>query len=386
MEFSLNNVVEVQAYLLLVVGIYNLVLKKLTFYTFNRYFLLLGGILSMSIPFFPHGVFSSKSVFSNTLPIVDVSQRWQEMVPSQISTIHHWFWIICWSISILLLLTTLIQTSRLLKGKKVVIDKLHYIVNNHKAAPFSLFKYIVVNQLPLEKEIAIHEKAHISQKHYLDLVLVQCIVWLNWFNPASWLLLRSVKNNHELLADRAVLSEGINKKNYQQLMVSQALSTPIPIFSNSFFNQSILKQRIMMMTKKQSNKKSLLKTLWMLPLALFIFVACSETAEVGAPALTNAEVMPEYKGGNEALFAYLGNNIEYPKSAANDSIEGIVYVSFIVNKKGKVTEPTIKKGIDARLDEVALKVISNMPNWSIGMDKGEPVSVIFNLPIRFTLN
>jgi protein TonB len=82
----------------------------------------------------------------------------------------------------------------------------------------------------------------------------------------------------------------------------------------------------------------------------------------------------------------LGNNIEYPKSAANDSIEGIVYVSFIINNDGKVTEPTLLKGIDSRLDEVALKVISNMPNWSVGMDKGEPVSVIFNLPIRFTLN
>lgn len=383
MELTINNLIEAQAYLTLVALVYLFILRHLTFYKFNRFFLLTGSILAIVVPFLPHSNYTV-STFSSTLPIFEVTNQWQSFVSSSSTSVSSLIWLSIAVVAIILFCKTSIEAGLLLKGKLIEKDKLNYIVSNHPAAPFSLFKYIVVNQLPLDKAIEIHEAAHVKQHHYIDLLVFQCIAWLNWFNPFSWLLLKAAKNNHELLADQAVLNQGFEKKQYQQLMLQQVLQTNIPVLANTFFNQSILKQRIMMMTKKQSNKKALLNALWALPIALFIFVACGEKTEV-QPVLSNAEVMPEYKGGNEALFAYLGEKIQYPKEALADSLEGIVYVSFIIDKTGEVTEAKVLKGVDERLDAVALEVVSSMPQWTPGKDKGKPVAVQYNIPIKFTL-
>lgn len=385
MELTLNNILEVQAYLLVISAVYYFILRHLTFYRFNRFFMLIGSIGAVIIPFLPHPNYQSANNIITTLPLVDVSNQWQSIITPSESGINNAIWFVMLGIAVILFAKTTIQARKLLRGDLVTKDNLNFIISKHKAAPFSIFNYIVVNQLPLNKAIETHEAAHIKQLHYVDLLLMQCIVWLNWFNPLSWLMLKAVKNNHELLADEAVLKQGFEKKHYQELMLQQVLQTSIPVLSNTFFNQSILKQRIMMMTKKQSNKKALLNALWALPLALVIFVACSEKTETAQPALKSAEVMPEYKGGKEAMFAYLGENIQYPKEALVDSLEGTVYISFIIDKMGEVTEVSVLRSVDPRLDAVALEVINNMPQWTPGQDKGKPVAVQYNLPIRFTL-
>jgi TonB family protein len=384
MELTLNNLIEAQAYLTLVALVYHFILRHLTFYKFNRSFILTGALFAAIVPFLPQAN-SAATEFTATLPILKVSNQWQVILPATNSSLSNIIWIMILSVTAILFIKTSIQASKLLRGKLIEKDKLNYIISNHPAAPFSLFKYIVVNQLPLDKAIEIHEATHVKQHHYIDLLILQCIAWINWFNPFSWLLLKSAKSNHELLADQEVLNHGYEKKQYQQLMLQQVLQTNIPVLANTFFNQSILKQRIMMMKKKQSNKKALLNALWALPIALFIFVACSETTESAEPVIKIAEVMPEYKGGNEALFAYLGESIQYPKEALADSLEGTVYVSFIIDKMGEVTEAKILRGVDERLDAVALEVVSNMPQWTPGKQKGKPVAVQYNLPIRFTL-
>ncbi len=141
----------------------------------------------------------------------------------------------------------------------------------------------------------------------------------------------------------------------------------------------------MMMTRKQTKRSSLLKLAFVLPFALYVFAACNNEPEEAAPVVSQAEVMPEFKGGNEALFSYLGENIVYPEAAKVDSLEGVVYVTFIIDKQGKVKDTKVLKGIDPRLDETAVKVIADMPDWTPGKDKGKPVAVQYNLPIRFVL-
>lgn len=384
MELNINNIVEAQGYLLLIAAMYHFVLKRLTFYTFNRFFLLIGSLGAVIVPFIPHLSDMNTTLSPYALPVFEVTQQWQAVLPTANTSWLSWTLLTMFGIGLILCLRTLISTRQLLKGNLVKQNKLQFIVSDHQAAPFSVFNYIVVNQLPLSKEIEIHEAAHVHQKHFVDLLIIQFITWLNWFNPICWYLLKSTKNNHELLADKAVLEAGINKKNYQELMLSRVLHTSVPILSNTFFNQSILKQRIMMMTKKQSNKKALFNALWVLPFALFIFMACDEKKEA-APVVAVAEVMPEFKGGTEAMYAYLSENIIYPKTAVSDSLEGMVYVSFIIDQTGKVTEPTVLRGMDPRFDDVAVSVIANMPDWTPGQNEGKPVAVQFKMPIRFTL-
>ena len=112
---------------------------------------------------------------------------------------------------------------------------------------------------------------------------------------------------------------------------------------------------------------------------------------------TIVEQMPAMQGcesGNEAqrqectqekVFKYLANSIKYPPMAKDANISGIVYVNFVINGKGKVKDPKILKGIGGGCDEEALRVIKQMPSWVPGKQRGRPVNVSYNLPIRFTL-
>jgi TonB family protein len=97
------------------------------------------------------------------------------------------------------------------------------------------------------------------------------------------------------------------------------------------------------------------------------------------------EVEPEFPGGMEALIKYLSENIKYPEQAKKDKIQGKVFVAFVVEKDGSVTDAKVLRGISGGCDEEALRVVNAMPKWEPGKQKGTPVRVSFNLPISFKL-
>mgnify|MGYP000874302889 FL=1 len=99
----------------------------------------------------------------------------------------------------------------------------------------------------------------------------------------------------------------------------------------------------------------------------------------------SAEVMPTFPGGEEALIRYLISSIKYPSQAREANIQGIVYVDFIVEKDGSISNVSIRRGIGGGCDEEAVRVVKNMPSWSPGYQRTQPVRVQFNVPIKFTL-
>lgn len=101
--------------------------------------------------------------------------------------------------------------------------------------------------------------------------------------------------------------------------------------------------------------------------------------------LQQAEVMPEFIGGNDALMKYLIENIQYPEDARKKKEEGKVYISFIVDEKGDVKNTQVKKGVSASLNAEALRVVNNMPAWKPGEQDGKKVKVEYTLPIMFAL-
>lgn len=98
------------------------------------------------------------------------------------------------------------------------------------------------------------------------------------------------------------------------------------------------------------------------------------------------EEMPEYPGGYDGLKNFIVENVKYPKKAKKDKVEGKVFVSFVVDEKGSVTDAKVVRGVDSELDKEALRVINKMEKWTPGKEKGEPVKVQYTVPIQFALN
>ena len=112
-----------------------------------------------------------------------------------------------------------------------------------------------------------------------------------------------------------------------------------------------------------------------------------ERPEVEKEAVVFAENMPAFVGGDEALMKYMHDNVQYPSFERELGLSGTVYVYFVINKLGKVQDAKVIRGVKGAkgLDEEALRVINNMPDWLPGTHGGKPVKVQFTYPVAFRL-
>ncbi len=110
-----------------------------------------------------------------------------------------------------------------------------------------------------------------------------------------------------------------------------------------------------------------------------------EVDDIDVTPLIFAEEMPVYPGGEDALFSYIRENIKYPRESIEINSQGTVYVTFVVERDGRLTDISILRSVDTYLDREALRVISQMPKWKPGYQRGKAVRVQFNLPIKFEL-
>jgi len=259
-------------------------------------------------------------------------------------------------------------------------------------SPFSFLNYVFVSRSGEKNDdydkMILHELEHVKQGHTVDILLLEALTVFHWFNPFVWLLKRVVRENHEFLADTGVLSKGVNRVWYKQLLLNQYVGQQY-IISNSF-NYSLIKKRIKMMSKIRSSKLAGIKYLlgFIFATALLIAFGCEQNnslPEEKKPLFFIVEQMPEYPGGEQALHDFIASTVKYPDEANEKGIEGRVYVSFTISDKGKVTDAKIARGVDPLLDKEALRVIKSMPDWKPGMQRGIPVNVQFTVPINFSL-
>lgn len=164
------------------------------------------------------------------------------------------------------------------KSKKEYFDHYTIIYNNHFQTTFSFFKWIFIHNSTrsdneIEKIIA-HEKVHVVQDHFIDLLILEMLSLALWFNPFVWLLKKETQLVHEFLADENVLTRGTNKLQYQALLVNQVAEEKL-ICLTSGFSQSLIKKRILMMNTGFDHKQSKMKILSLVLIALFLFLAVS---------------------------------------------------------------------------------------------------------------
>ena len=148
--------------------------------------------------------------------------------------------------------------------------EIHLIVHDKKISPFSWMNNLVISRDDLNeagREILIHELSHVKYRHSWDILIIDLLIVLQWFNPIVWLYKQSLLQTHEYMADKAVLDTGVNSKLYQLLLIKKTADKSCSYAMTNSLNQSKLKNRIVMMLKEKSSKWAMAKCLYLLPLA-----------------------------------------------------------------------------------------------------------------------
>ena len=425
---------------------FRLLLSKETFHRFNRMALLGVLFFSLLIPCIEVTTRHQVEVQQAVLSIEQLLLMAElEATPANVGAVQEtsaisWVQIVllvylagilflaCRNIYSLICLFRLIHSGKHEKLEKGVT----LVVHNQEIAPFSWMKYIVISRKDLEengREILIHEMAHIHHRHSVDLLVADICIFFQWFNPGAWLLKQELQNVHEYEADETVINEGVNAKEYQLLLIKKAVGTRLYSMANSF-NHSKLKKRITMMLKEKSNPWARLKYLYVLPLAAIAVTAfarpeisekmeeisavkVNDLAEIvqekvlqdtvkvskdekkddlvvsGVKSKEEEEIvifevveqMPEYPGGMSALQKYLSEKIA--GSPMKGKAGGRVMVGFTVAETGKIKDVRVLQSDEASLYQEAERIVSEMPDWIPGKQRGRPVPVKYTVPIRF---
>ena len=407
--------------------IFWLFMRKDTFFSINRFYLILSVLLSFTLPLlkFSFPFQGSNSDYLYLLETITITpETINESISSQLSLFQVLGIIYFSGVAIFFLrfVFQLFQIGTLIHKYGISKNEgFHLVITNPHYTPFSFFNIIfLANDIKDEKvlkEIITHEKIHIQQKHSIDIILLELLTIIQWFNPFIWFYKNSIKNIHEFLADEGVLTEGINKIDYQELLLNQTIGVQLIGVSNNFSpvrsvwsgGQSLIKRRFVMMSKSKTQKVMLLKMVFVLPLAIFLtivfssivtkrVIALNDNSEArtvpnmivqepqGDEVFTVVEKMPAFPGGDKARVKFLVGNVKYPEKARKNGISGTVFVSFIVEKDGSISNVELLRGVNELLDNEALRVVKLMPSWEPGIQRGKPVRVQFHMPISFNLD
>ena len=260
---------------------YRLLLSRDTFHRFNRIVLLVTAALSFILPLCVitvHKVVSLPSAPSATFDIpVPTSGLSEPVWPVVLCVI---FAIGAISVLAMSALSAIRVAGIINRGERRTLESGEIlVVTEADTVPFSWMKYIVLSREDYGSgysQILTHEKAHIALRHSWDILFVDIITALQWFNPAMWMLKADLRAIHEFEADDAVLRSGADVKEYQYLLIRKAVSKSGYSVANSF-NHSTLKVRITMMLNKKSSRMSAWKALYIIPLVGISLAATAET-------------------------------------------------------------------------------------------------------------
>ena len=280
LEYSLKFSISLAFVYLFYAGL----LRRLTFYHWNRWYLLLYSAIAFLIAFVDISPFIHQNELETSqviqfIPLFDNYKAETTVIEIKRWTIWDWT-LICFVIGTLIMLVRLaiqyFSITRIRSKAKLLLDqpiKVYQVDAN--IIPFSFGNSIFINQdLHAEeelKEIIRHEFIHIRQRHSIDMIWGEVLCIFNWYNPFAWLIRRSIRQNLEFIADDKVLKNGVDRKQYQYLLLKVIGVSQFSIANQ--FNFSSLKKRIVMMNKMRSARLQLVKFLFVIPLVLILLLA-----------------------------------------------------------------------------------------------------------------
>ncbi len=371
------------------IGIYHFLLRKSRYFNLNRAYLLLAPVVSFLLPGLLAAVQQISPVYTVTLPELEL---FNTLVIEQNS--------FSWNVLVLkgYFLVVGVLVFRLLIRLYNVIG---LIRNENSAVSFTFMgKVVLADSLSTEirETVQAHEDVHADQLHSVDLVWYELLCSVFWINPAFIYAKQALKQVHEYIADDIARTR---VPDYRRSLVAFALGVnELPLVNE--FSRNNLKNRMSMMNKGK-NKGELVRYLSIIGLVALVTVLVSWISTERAPLEKEqvykvVEKMPLFPGCDtngqyeegiqkcamEKLVAYMAANVNYPEVAKSNNVgAGRVIVKFVVAADGTIGDVQVVRGVEASLDAEALRVVSEMPTWIPGEQKGEKVKVAMVLPILF---
>jgi len=445
----------VNFYLLLFFAFYALLLRRETFFQLNRIYLVAASLLSFAIPVIQadwvKDLFITKQVQYTLYGTGAEFMVYNFQQAERAVTIGNLLIVIYITVTSFLTLRLLWQL--------IVLKK--QIEKPSPSAAYSFFKKISLGKDVADHHvIARHEQVHARQWHSVDVMIIETVMIINWFNPVVYLYRFAIKYIHEYIADMQVIKSGTDKADYALLLLSQTFHVPAHKLTNPFFSNSMLKKRIMMLQKSRSQRIMLVKYCLSAPLFVLMMILSSATvnnstavnnihdgvkqalqapvdkitniitehAEIPADELqvkflapsasaadkasyayatpyanhptygadsedlfaerkvfVSVEQAPSFPGGLNAFGKFLEHNIKYPAKSRENNIQGKVFVSFIVEVDGSLSDVVALRGPSEDIKAEAVRVLASSPKWDPGIQNGREVRVQYTVPINFAL-
>ncbi|MCA6380463.1 MAG: TonB family protein [Cytophagales bacterium] len=480
MNATINYLLEVNVGLLLFMFVYWAGLRDETEFTFKRAYLLFALISSLTFPLFHFNVPASTQAIASIgqliptywLPEIVINSNGSASTAKvslglSIWTVTEWVYLIAILFLVVLFFYRIISIVKLFSNSHTYRWRNYFVSETNEAKPtFSFFQLILIgqaNQLDEKEkeEILIHESIHIKKWHSLDILLVNMVGIVCWFNPIIKIYKKELVQLHEFEADaRSVENKDVEM--YCGLLAKVALQSADFPLANHFNNSLTLKRINMMKTMKHKIQNWKMAALMAIVPIFFFVAACQdqvtsqgESAEnsSGATAeykkafeeirrlekenpdktyvllvtdasgkqsiseLENARLIAKIntvadeqghffaifekypvdvftiveetatpKEGLTAFYEYVKNNLRYPAEARRKGVEGKVFVQFVINIDGSLSEFKVVKGIGSGCDEEAVRIIKESPAWNPGKQRGIPVKQRYTMPFLFRLS
>lgn len=402
---------------------YWFILRNETYYAWNRLFLVVSLIISFLFPMLRFSVQDIPAgTFTSTINPIIMNGYITTTKPIQSLDILSILSVIYISGAVFFCLRFLLSLARIhflyYRFPKYTYHGFKAVVLDNDQSPFTFFNILFIARIDFEgngtDEMIAHEQAHKEAYHTFDILLLEAMTIIQWFNPFIWMYRQSLKSEHEFIADHKVLGKGFDKVKYQKLLFERSLGITSFNLTNNF-NYSLLKKRLKMMTMSKSSAWIKIKYLLSLPILLFTMVLLSiNFTAYGQKDKIYAivDVQPKYNnGGDEEIRKFIAQHILYPKSAVEKNIAAKIYVQFVVDEKGAVSDvqtirsdimdkagkevvvvgyktnenPAIDSKSVADLEAESIRVIKLLERFTPAQKDGKNVKTQLTIPILFAL-
>lgn len=439
--------------LLTLLVFYHLILEREKMHQFNRFYLLFAIVISLVLPFVSFEI-------AETVPVQGLKPiMLPEISSAPILPVEDisYFPMILWCLYGLIALVLLVRFSKNIRtilvkaktNKSLAYKNTKLVLLKEKTLPHTFLNVIFVNEndyadKKIEEELYAHELVHVTQKHTLDILGIEFLKVVFWFNPLFSFYKKAIQLNHEFLADEGVVSTYKNVPFYQTLLLQKGNETQT-IYLASNLNYLVTKKRLIMMTKETSEALLFAKKIAVVPVfAGLIFFLGTETVakEVKTASVfqqMNKEVTPvayktitaaaseengkeftpvsqessekkysedktetvqesktenepeeamvqeaknpDFPGGMREFMKYFATNFKYPENLKITEPLRLV-ASFNVTKEGTVNGIKVLKGYSTEIDEEIIRVLKASPKWIPGEKDGNKIDSEMTIPIQ----